>query len=116
MTRSIPAVLTRAAFVDLRTGYLTREGALFLDGLRGAVGGDAATVTPVEPLGALTPVVAFAAPADGLGPLSVPQAPQDGLSPVSAGIDASSGLLPVCGCDMASGLDPVSPIGPESLP
>lgn len=103
MTRSIPPVLTRAAFVDIRTGILTREGALMLDALRSAMGGDAATVTPVSPLGSLDPVSVAVTPLDGLPPVSGVFAHQDTLSPV-------------CGCDVASGLDPVPPIGPETLP
>lgn len=116
MTRAVPAVLTRAAFVDLRTGVLTREGALMLDALRSAIGGDAATVTPVAPLGALDPLPVAFTPFDALGPVSAAQMAQDGLSPVSGVFVHQDSLAPVCGCDMAIGLDPVSPIGPESLP
>lgn len=102
--------------MDVRTGILTREGALLLDSIRGAVGGDAATVTPVEPLGALTPLAAAFTPVDGLGPVTAAQMGQDSLSPIAGATIADGGMSPVCGCDMAGGLDPVSPIGPETLP
>lgn len=116
MSRSIPPILTRAAFVDTRTGVLTREGALLLDALRSALGGDAATITPVDPLGALDPLAVAMTPMEALGPVSAAQVPPDGLGPISWVIDASDSLSPVCGCDVASGIDPVSPIGPETLP
>lgn len=101
MTRAVPAVLTRAAFVDLRTGVLTREGALMLNAIRDAIGGDAATVTPVSPLGSLDPVSAAVTPLDG-------------LVPVSGVFVQADSLAPVCGCDVASGLEPVAYTGWET--
>lgn len=86
MTRGIPATLTRAAFVDTRTGFLTREGMLFLESLRSSVGGDSATVTPSEPVGSLTPMAALGAVSgvffDPLAPVSVSGAAPD-LAPLS---------------------------------
>jgi hypothetical protein len=116
VTRSIPPILSRAAFVDTRTGVLTREGMLVLDALRSALGGDAATVTPVEPLGALTPVAAPIMALDLLWPVAGAVSAQDGLAPVSGPMVTADNFAPVCGCDMAGGLDPVAPIGPEALP
>jgi hypothetical protein len=85
--------LTRAAFVDGR-GFLTREGVLFLDAIRSALGGDAAIVNPADPTGALSPVGAFFGASDALLPLSVIVAIAD-LSPVSLP-GASGGLEPTC--------------------
>jgi hypothetical protein len=102
MTVGIPAPLTRAAWVDVRTGLLTREAILFLDALRNALGGDTARVTPNDAVGALAPVGMAMTAAAPLWPVSVPQGAAD--------------LAPVAACAMADGLAPVSiPMG-ASLP
>jgi len=88
----VPPILTRAAFVDSR-GMLTREASLLLDALRGAVGGNSAEVSPVSPLGALTPVALAVTAADTLAPVSVSGAAAD-LSPVALGC-SDAGLSPV---------------------
>lgn len=83
MTRAIPAPARRAAFTDPNTGLLTREGVLFLDALRSALGGDAATVTPNAPVGSLDPVGFSGGAVAGLQPVAVAQAMADALSPVA---------------------------------
>jgi hypothetical protein len=95
VTIGLPPTLTRAAFVDLRTGYLTREGALFLDGLRSALGGDKATITPNDAVGALAPVAALMTAAVDLWP-------------VPAAASVATDLAPVAVCDGGADLAPVA--------
>lgn len=105
MTQGIPPVPVRAQIVD-RVGRPTRALTEFLQGLRLALGGDTATVSPSTQADVLAPVGLSVAARSMLWPVAVFSQGSD-VAPVSVAADGNR-LDPVCGC-MAGGegMEPV---------